>query len=214
MLGISLEEQKIKDLPALPYFSVKVPVFPFNKFPGVDPILGPEMRSTGEVMGVGSNFGEAFAKAELAAGIELKAGGRVFISVRDADKPFVADVAKEFINHNFDIVATTGTAAILIAANIPCQPVNKVAQGRPHIVDNIKNNEIDFIVNTTEGKQAIADSYAIRRSALQHKVNYTTTLAGARAALLAFKQNATETVVSLQALHKKVYKNGTSPYDS
>jgi carbamoyl-phosphate synthase large subunit len=203
MLGISLAQQNIEEIKKLPYFSVKVPVFPFNKFPGVDPILGPEMRSTGEVMGVGTHFGQAFAKAELAAGIELNPGGRVFISVRDADKSQVVALAKDFIKHGFDIVATSGTAAILMKAGVPCQHINKVAQGRPHIVDSIKNNEIDFIVNTTEGKRAIADSYAIRRNALQHKVNYTTTIAGARAAILAFKYNkAQENVFSLQMLHE------------
>lgn len=203
MVGIPLAEQEIKQVTALSYFSVKAPVFPFNKFPGVDPILGPEMRSTGEVMGVGTSFGQAFARAELAAGITLIPGGRVFISVRDADKPFVVDLAKGFIKHKFEIVATSGTATILEAAKVPCLRINKVAQGRPHIVDSIKNNEIDFIVNTTEGKQAIADSYAIRRNALQHRVNYTTTLAGARAALLAFNQEEQGKVYSLQALHSK-----------
>lgn len=214
MLGVSLAEQKIERSSHVPFFSVKVPVFPFNKFPGVDPILGPEMRSTGEVMGVGASFGQAFAKAELAAGIDLAVSGRVFISVREADKPFVVDIAKDFLKLGFDIVATSGTAKVLTDAGVACMQVNKVAQGRPHIVDSIKNNEIDFIVNTTDGKQAIADSYAIRRNALQHKVNYTTTLAGARAALLALTSQSKETVFSLQALHEKVYQHGTYSNDS
>ncbi|MFI4954846.1 MAG: carbamoyl-phosphate synthase large subunit [Gammaproteobacteria bacterium] len=202
MLGQSLVQQGILEMKVPKYFAVKVPVFPFNKFLGVDPILGPEMKSTGEVMGFGDTFAEAFAKAHLAVNIEFRPGGRAFLSVRDADKEGVVEVARALFNLGFNLIATHGTARVIQAAGLPCERINKVTEGRPHVVDMIKNDEIDFIVNTTEGKQATADSYTIRRSALQRKINYTTTLAGGKACALAFALQAEQSVQSLQELHK------------
>ncbi|NKB46533.1 MAG: carbamoyl-phosphate synthase large subunit [Legionellales bacterium] len=185
----------------LPYYSIKLPVFPFIKFPGVDSILGPEMKSTGEVMGIAKRFGQAFARAQLGAGVNIERRRKAFVSVRDADKAGIAPVAKRLVELDFEVVATRGTARVLDAAGIPFTQVNKVVEGRPHVVDMIKNDEIDFIVNTTEGKQAIADSFTIRQSALQQKVCYTTTLSGAKAACLAMKYEDRSTVYCLQALH-------------
>jgi carbamoyl-phosphate synthase large subunit len=203
MVGLKLSEQGA-DRERIPsYFSAKEAVFPFIKFPGVDPLLGPEMKSTGEVMGVAETFGEAFAKCQLAAGVALPRSGRAFISVRDADKPGAVEVAHALLDSGFEILATTGTAGVLEAAGIACQRVNKVLEGRPHIVDMIKNGQVDLIVNTTEGKQAIADSASIRRTALQHKISYTTTLAGARATCLALKYLDHVTVNRLQDLHRE-----------
>ncbi len=202
MAGVSLKQQGYVEKPILSYYVVKMPVFPFNKFPGVDPILGPEMKSTGEVMGVGQSFGEAFAKALLGAGESIPHSGSAFISVRDADKTQAIDLANSLIEQGFIIVATHGTARVLQQAGVACTSVNKVTEGRPHIVDMIKNDEIDFIVNTTEGEQAIADSYTIRRSALQHKVPYTTTLAGGKAICLALCHEARTGVKRLQDLHE------------
>ena len=203
MVGRSLTSQGVTSERQPSYFSVKEAVFPFIKFPGVDPILGPEMKSTGEVMGVGRNFGEAFYKSLMAAGERLPTGGRAFVSVRNTDKNGIVDVACQLVELGFEILATRGTAAILEQAGVACVAVNKVTEGRPHIVDMIKNDQIDFIVNTTEGKQAAADSYTIRREALQRKVAYTTTLAGAKATCLALQQlNMTE-VNRLQELHKE-----------
>jgi carbamoyl-phosphate synthase large subunit len=186
------------------YYSVKEAVFPFVKFPGVDPVLGPEMKSTGEVMGVGKTFGEAFGKAQLAAGMPLPRTGRAFISVRDSDKAAVVDIARNLTELGFELVGTRGTARALEAAGIPCATVNKVAEGRPHIVDQIKNDEIDFIVNTTESRNTQADSNAMRVQALRHKVTYTTTLAGARATLLALRNSDNSEVNRLQDLHKEL----------
>ncbi len=201
MTGKTLKEQDALQETILPYYSVKVSVFPFAKLPGADPILGPEMKSTGEVMGIGNSFGEAFAKAQLASGFHVAQKGRVFVSVRDPDKEGAVAIARDLMDNGFEIVATRGTAQTLSNAGISCTRVNKVLEGRPHIVDMIKNDEITFIINTTEGKQAIADSYAIRRSALQHKVAYVTTLAGAWAATLALNFEACATVTTLQDLH-------------
>ncbi len=186
------------------YYSVKESVFPFIKFPGVDPILGPEMKSTGEVMGVGVNFGEAFTKGQLGAGEHLPRTGKVFISVREVDKSRVINVASELLDLGFSIVATRGTADAIKQAGLACEMVYKVNEGRPDIVDMIKNDEIDLIINTTEGRQAIADSYTIRRSALQHKVPYTTTVAGGEAICIALQQKDNTTVKSLQELHKEL----------
>ncbi|MDX1528642.1 MAG: carbamoyl-phosphate synthase large subunit, partial [Gammaproteobacteria bacterium] len=206
MLGRSLEAQGVPTDSVNPdYFSVKEVVLPFIKFPGVDTLLGPEMKSTGEVMGVGRNFGDAFAKALSAAGDILPAKGRAFISVRDRDKPQAVEVSRGLKELGFEIVATRGTAAALTAAGIECVLVNKVNEGRPHVVDMLKNDDIDLIVNTTEGKQAIADSSSIRQAALQHKVSYTTTMAGAKATLLAIKARNTVEVNRLQDLHKEVF---------
>ncbi|MCP4699504.1 MAG: carbamoyl-phosphate synthase large subunit [Gammaproteobacteria bacterium] len=205
MAGRSLKEQGVLRECVPGYYSVKEAVFPFVKFPGVDPILGPEMKSTGEVMGVGRSFGEAFDKAQQAVGMPLPKTGRAFISVRDVDKPAMADVARELAGFGFELIATRGTAHAIEAAGVPCAKVNKVREGQPHIVDQIKNDEIALIINTTENKQAVADADAMRTSALRHKVTYTTTLAGARAAVLALKTPDTQTVNRLQDLHKELH---------
>ena len=204
MVGQRLRQQGFVQEITPGFCSVKEAVFPFAKFPGVDPILGPEMKSTGEVMGVGRSFAEAYGKSQLAAGVIMPAGGKAFLSVRDADKGKIVDIARDLISLGFEILSTTGTARVLAAAGIDCQPVNKVIEGRPHIVDMIKNDEIELIVNTTEGRQAIADSYTIRREALQHKVAYTTTTAGARATCLVLKHNVAYDVYRLQDLHKEL----------
>jgi len=187
------------------YFSVKEAIFPFAKFQGVDPILGPEMRSTGEVMGVGRHFGAAFARAQEAAGIKAPTPGSAFVSVRDPDKLRVLPVARMLVAQGFGLVATAGTAAFLRDHGLACTLVNKVAEGRPHIVDLIKNGEIRYIVNTTEGKQAIADSFSIRREALQARVTYSTTIAGARALLHSLEFRDEGPVWSLQELHKELH---------
>ena len=201
MAGKSLVEQGVTEEVIPEYYSVKEAVFPFIKFQGVDPILGPEMKSTGEVMGVGRTFGEAFAKSQLAASVVLPTGGKAFISVRGVDKVSVVDIAKDLAELGFELLATRGTQKILQDAGVDCEFVNKVAEGQPHIVDMIKNDEIDLIVNTTEGRQAVADSREIRRAALQHQVNYTTTLAAARATVLALNSVDTGSVNRLQDLH-------------
>ncbi|MGB5260734.1 MAG: carbamoyl-phosphate synthase large subunit [Gammaproteobacteria bacterium] len=201
MTGRRLRDQGVTEMLRPDYFSVKEAVFPFIKFPGVDPLLGPEMKSTGEVMGIGRTFGEAFAKAQLGAGNAVPAGGTAFLSVRKTDRQAVVGLARDLVAKGFRLVATRGTASSIKAEDIDCEMVNKVMEGRPHIVDMIKNGQIDLIVNTTEGKQAIADSYTIRRSALQHKVSYSTTLAGARATCMALEFLDTGNVNSLQGLH-------------
>ncbi len=206
MVGISILQQGFVTEYVPPYFAVKKAIFPFAKFPGADPILGPEMRSTGEVMGIGDSFGQAFSKSQLSSGQILPYEGRAFISVRDADKERAVKVAKQLITQGFSIVATRGTANTLMMEGVPCTIVNKVNEGRPHILDMIKNNEIQFIVNTTEGEQAIADSCTIRRSAVSRKICYTTTLAGGEAMCLALQhRDAVGDVIqvnSLQDLHK------------
>ncbi|MBT8040073.1 MAG: carbamoyl-phosphate synthase large subunit [Gammaproteobacteria bacterium] len=184
------------------FYSIKEAVFPFMKFPGVDPILGPEMRSTGEVMGIGWSFGGARAKSMMGAGYNLPKTGKAFLSVRDADKDVLLPIARELIGRGYSLVATHGTARFLNGNRIECEAVNKVIEGRPHIVDLIKNNEVNFIVNTTEGSQAIADSFSIRREALQRKVAYTTTIAGGRATLRALDHEYDYTVHSLQQIHR------------
>lgn len=201
MVGISLQEQNMLNETVPNYYAVKQAIFPFAKFPGVDPILGPEMHSTGEVMGISDSFGLAFAKGQLAGDKKMPSQGRAFLSVRDADKQALVKTANILLKQGFDIVATRGTQAVLAQAEIPCQVVKKVTEGRPHIVDMIKNDEIHFIINTTEGEQAMADSFSIRRSAIQHKVCYTTTLAGGEAACLALGYDPAEPVNSLQTLH-------------
>ena len=204
MTGKSLAEQGLTEMVRPDYYSVKEAVFPFIKFQGVDPLLGPEMKSTGEVMGIGRTFGEAFAKAQMGAGNTVPSGGTAFLSVRKADRDAVVELARDLVGQGFRLVATRGTAAAIKAEDIECDVVNKVMEGRPHIVDMIKNGQIGLIVNTTEGKQAIADSYAIRRSALQHKVSYSTTIAGARATCMALEHLNTGNVVSLQELHREI----------
>ncbi|VAX13949.1 Carbamoyl-phosphate synthase large chain [hydrothermal vent metagenome] len=204
MAGRSLAQQNMSKEIVPDYFSVKEAVFPFNKFPGIDPLLGPEMKSTGEVMGVGRSFGEAFAKSQVAAGVILPTKGRAFLSVRNTDKPGIVEVGRQLRTLGFDLVATRGTTKVLTDAGLEVQVVNKVTQGRPHIVDMIKNDEISLIINTTEGSQAIADSATIRSNALQHKVTYTTTLAGGLALCLALRQSDLSTVNCLQDLHQEI----------
>ena len=201
MTGRTLARQGIKEERVPSWFAVKEAVFPFIKFPGVDPLLGPEMKSTGEVMGVGLTFGEAYAKSQRAAGTKLVRSGRVLMSVRDRDKAGLVPIARGLSEKGFELVATRGTAKALQQAGLSCAVVNKVGQGRPHIVDLIKNGEVQLIINTTEGKQAIADSFRIRREALQHQVSYTTTLAGAHAICLALEALDTDRVYCLQDLH-------------
>jgi carbamoyl-phosphate synthase large subunit len=185
-------------------FNVKESVFPFNKFPGIDPILGPEMKSTGEVMGVGATFAEAFLKAQVAAGEDLPRGGVAFLSVREVDKPGAVGVARDLVSMGFSLVATRGTAALIQAAGIPVEVVNKVREGRPHIVDMIKNDRIQLIINTTEGRQAIADSSTIRSSAQAHNVYYTTTLAGGEAVCMALRHGPDVSVRCLQEIHGRL----------
>ena len=205
MVGQSLASQHATREIVPDYYSVKEAIFPFAKFQNVDPILGPEMRSTGEVMGVGRTFAEAFSRAEEAASIKAPPVGKAFVSVRDADKSRVLDVARLLIERGFSLVATTGTATYLAGQGIACEQINKVIEGRPHIVDLIKNGEIVYIVNTTEGKQAIADSFSIRREALQHRVTYSTTIPGARALIQAIDSRNHPRVWSLQELHKEIH---------
>ncbi|HUB89694.1 MAG TPA: carbamoyl-phosphate synthase large subunit [Dyella sp.] len=204
MAGRLLEEQGATREVIPGYYSVKEAIFPFLKFQNVDPILGPEMRSTGEVMGVGRSFGAAFARGHDAAGIKTPPKGKVFVSVRDADKDRLLPVAADIASRGFTLVATAGTASYLTSHGVICERINKVLEGRPHIVDLIKNGEIVYIVNTTEGKQAIADSFSIRREALQHRVTYSTTVAGARALVHSLDYHDSGEVHSLQELHKEL----------
>jgi carbamoyl-phosphate synthase large subunit len=205
MVGRSLADQGISGEVVPAYYSVKEAVFPFIKFPGVDTILGPEMKSTGEVMGVGETFAEAFVKSQLAAGVKLPDGGRVFISVRDGDKPRAVEVARILVGLGFSIVASRGTAGALAAAGVPVTPVNKVHEGRPHIVDMIVNNEIAMVINSVQEKRAaIRDSTQIRRAALHDQVPTFTTIAGARAAALGMQGMRELVPFSMQALHREL----------
>ncbi len=205
MAGKSLAAQGVRGEVLPPYFSVKEAVFPFSKFPGVDTILGPEMKSTGEVMGVGETFGEAFVKSQLAAGVRLPKAGRAFISVRDGDKLAAVSVARDLTELGFSLLATRGTAGVLAAHGIVVTPVNKVTEGRPHIVDMIKNAEVAFIVNTVEDtRTAITDSRSIRTMALSQRVTYYTTIAGAKAACAGMKHLAQIEPYRLQDLHAKL----------
>ena len=204
MAGQSLESQGVTKEIVPPYYSVKEAVLPFNKFPGTDPILGPEMKSTGEVMGTGETFAAAFARAQLGAGDDPPTSGLCLISVRDADKPAAVEVAKRLVAQGFTLAATGGTASALEAAGLAVRTVNKVAEGRPHIVDLIKNDEAAMIINTTEGRRAIMDSASIRASAEQHSVFYTTTLAAAEAVCMALEQETDITVRRLQDLHESI----------
>jgi len=201
MAGKTLEELEFTTEIVPTHYSVKESVFPFKKFPAVDPILGPEMKSTGEVMGVGETFDEAFAKGFIATGEVLPASGKAFLSVRDVDKQGVVSVAKLLVDGGYGLVATRGTAEAIKAAGIEVEVVNKVLEGRPHVVDSIKNGEITLIVNTTEGRQAIKDSSHIRQSALQKKIAYSTTLAGGEAIVRAMRFGSNEKVRRLQDLH-------------
>jgi carbamoyl-phosphate synthase large subunit len=204
MAGISLREQGVTGEILPKYFSVKESVFPFSKFPGVDPLLGPEMRSTGEVMGVGAHFGEAFAKALAGSGMIVPSGGTAFVSVRDEDKARAIELSRVLRTRGFRVVATRGTAAAIEAAGIPCEAINKVKEGRPHCVDLIKNGEVQFIANTTEGKRSIEESRSIRAAAIQHKVCYFTTMAGAQAAAIAMDHLDKVQVNRLQDLHRSL----------
>jgi carbamoyl-phosphate synthase large subunit len=205
MVGQTLDAQGIAAEVVPPYYSVKEAVFPFIKFPGVDTILGPEMKSTGEVMGVGTTFGEAFVKSQLAAGIRLPKGGKAFISVRNSDKAAAVEVARELHALGFALLATRGTAAAITAAGIPVGVVNKVTEGRPHIVDMMKNGELSLIVNTVDEKRtAISDSRSIRTTAIQQRITYYTTIAGARAACAGMRHMAALTPYDLQGLHRSL----------
>jgi carbamoyl-phosphate synthase large subunit len=165
------------------HISVKESVFPFVKFPGVDTLLGPEMKSTGEVMGIDFEFGKAFAKAQLGANVKMPLTGKVFISVKDSDKKCILESARKLVEAGFEIVATQGTASFLADKGVPAKSINKVKEGRPHCVDAIKSHEITMVFNTTFGAQSVADSYSIRRSALMYNVAYFTTVAGMKAAV-------------------------------
>jgi carbamoyl-phosphate synthase large subunit len=205
MAGISLAKQGVMTEVVPPYYSVKEAVFPFVKFPGVDTILGPEMKSTGEVMGVGQTFGEAFIKSQLAAGVKLPKGGRAFVSVRDGDKQVAAGIARDLAAMGFAVIATRGTAKVIQGQGVAVQIINKVAEGRPHIVDMIKNGDISMIVNTVEDtRTAISDSRSIRTTALAQRVTYFTTIAGARAACTGMKALAALEPYRLQDLHAKL----------
>ncbi|WP_394175952.1 carbamoyl-phosphate synthase large subunit [Thalassotalea litorea] len=203
MSGKSLKEQGITKETIPPFFSVKEVVIPFNKFHGVDPLVGPEMRSTGEVMGVGDTFEEAYAKANLGAGVTVPKTGRALISVRDSDKTRVVELAKQLIELGYKLDATHGTAVVLGEADVQVRLVNKVHEGRPHILDRIKNGEYSYIINTTEGRKAIEDSKQLRGGALRYKVNYTTTLNAAFAACMAHAADDRNKVTSIQELHKR-----------
>ena len=205
MAGISLKKQGATEEITPPYYSVKEAVFPFIKFPGVDTILGPEMKSTGEVMGVGETFAEAFVKSQMAAGVKLPTGGKAFLSVRDADKPKLLEIAQTLLELNFSLVATKGTATFLKDAGLPVTPVNKVKEGHPHIVDMVKNKEITLIVNTVEeDKRSIRDSWSIRNEALRTRVTYYTTISGAKAACMGMQHLTELRVYDLQTLHRKI----------
>lgn len=204
MVGESLVAQGYHKSVRSKYYAVKESVFPFLKFQGVDPLLGPEMKSTGEVMGSGYNFAEAFAKSSLAAGMQLPTCGCAFFSVRDVDKPRAVELARVIHEAGFSLVATEGTQNRIAAAGIPCKAVNKVKQGRPHIGDMIKNNEISLIINTTAGPQSIADSFLIRREALNQKVAYATTLAAGAAITAALKEDAIKNIFSLREIHEEI----------
>jgi carbamoyl-phosphate synthase large subunit len=205
MVGQTLAQQGIKGEVVPPFYSVKEAVFPFIKFPGVDTILGPEMKSTGEVMGVGNTFAEAFVKSQLAAGVKLPSSGKVFISVRGEDKQAAAEVAKSLSGLGFTILATRGTAAEISVAGVEVKVVNKVTEGRPHVVDMLKNGEICMIINTVDSKRSsIQDSYSIRHAALQGRITYYTTMSGARAACVGMQHLTGLEVYDLQALHRRL----------
>ncbi|MDP3654314.1 MAG: carbamoyl-phosphate synthase large subunit [Rhodoferax sp.] len=205
MVGQSLASQGITKEVTPPYFSVKEAVFPFVKFPGVDTILGPEMKSTGEVMGVGKTFGEAFVKSQMGAGTKLPREGKVFLSVKNNDKPRAIEVARALVDMGFTVLATKGTTAAIHAAGVPCVAVNKVTEGRPHIVDMIKNNEVVLVINTVEERRnAIADSRQIRTSALLARVTTFTTIAGAEAAVQGMRHMDHLDVISIQEMHAQL----------
>ena len=214
MAGKTLAEQGAEEVTP-PYFSVKEAVFPFARFPGVDTLLGPEMKSTGEVMGVGETFGEAFVKSQLAAGVKLPKDGRAFVSIRDSDKLAAVQVARDLVALGFALVCTRGTAAVFKSHGIPLTEVNRASEGRPHIVDMIKNGEIAFIVNTEEAtRAALADSRSIRTTALAQRVTYYTTVAGAKAACAGMKHIARLEPYRLQDLHARLRQATPEPVPS
>ena len=204
MAGKSLESQGVTKEVVPHYSCVKESVFPFIKFPGVDPILGPEMKSTGEVMGVGKSFSEAFSKASIAAGVILPQNGLVFLSVKTSDRPYVAALGRELIDLGFDIVATRGTAGVLIEGGVKTDLINKVTEGRPDVSDLMQNENVKLVINTTEGRQSIADSAVIRRLAIKHKIAYTTTLSGGEAFCAAIRAGRSDQVRPLQELHESI----------
>ena len=201
MAGVSLEEQGVVEAKPTGFYAVKESVFPFAKFPGVDPVLGPEMKSTGEVMGSGRTFGEAFYKAQLGASSVLPESGKVFISVKDQDKPGVIDVARQLVELGFSLLATDGTHTVIEEQAIPCKKINKLQQGQPHILDEIKNGDIALVINTTDGRQAVSDSGYIRQASLQNKTPYTTTLSGAMAICAALTYRPDGPVYTLSDIH-------------
>ncbi|MFK8075308.1 MAG: carbamoyl-phosphate synthase large subunit [Granulosicoccus sp.] len=203
MAGQSLASQGFLETPKPSYYSVKESVFPFAKFPGVDTLLGPEMKSTGEVMGTGKTFGEAFYKASLGASSELPQSGMAFISVREQDKDKVVNVARSLVAAGFTLIATDGTQAAIAAAGIDCERVNKLSQGQPHILDQIKNDALSLIINTTDGRQAISDSSYIRQQALRRKIPYSTTISGATAICAALSHSVTDPVYRLSDIHSE-----------
>ena len=204
MAGRTLKELGVTGERVPPFYSVKEAVFPFGKFPDSDPILGPEMKSTGEVMGTGRTFGEAYAKAQAGSGVTIPTRGVCLLSVRERDKARIAELGSMLVERGFELVATHGTADVLEAAGLACRRANKVREGRPHIVDMIKNDEINLIVNTTEGKLAILESNSIRRAAVARKITYFTTLAGGFAACAAMDHLQDLEVNRLQDLHKEI----------
>ena len=204
MAGKSLNELNLTKQVTPTYFSVKEAVLPFSKFPEVDVLLGPEMKSTGEVMGIGHSFGEAYFKAQRAAGVILPKSGNVFLSVRDKDKSAVCEVAKELQKIGFKLFATKGTQLYLEENDINCQPVNKVKEGQPHIVDMIKNGDVHLIINTTEGARSIKDSFSIRKEANNYNVCLTTTISGAKAFCKAILFIDNFDATDIQSLHKSI----------
>jgi carbamoyl-phosphate synthase large subunit len=203
MVGIHLKKQGLTQSMVPPYLSVKEAVFPFEKFSGVDTLLGPEMKSTGEVMGIGKDFGVAFAKAEVAAGTLLPLRGRVFISVNDRDKAQVLGAARKLKDLGFSLIATKGTEGFFSSNGLECEAVNKVLEGSPHIVDHLKNGDVAMVVNTPLGKDSAKDSYSIRRTALEYQIPYFTTVAAANAAVngIASMIKKGFSVQSLQSYH-------------
>jgi carbamoyl-phosphate synthase large subunit len=199
MAGVTLAELKL-DRPSKGHMAVKEAVFPFARFPGVDPVLGPEMRSTGEVMGLDQDFEAAFAKSQIASGTNLPTEGGVFISVKNTDKPALAPVARDLIAMGFTIMATGGTADYLTSQGVEVERVNKVAEGRPHVDDAIKNGKVHLVFNTTEGAQSYRDSYSIRRTALTQNIPYYTTASGARAAVQAIRRLKSGAPLGVRAL--------------
>jgi carbamoyl-phosphate synthase large subunit len=204
MIGKSLKQQKIKNPSNLNHFSVKEAVLPFDRFQNVDPILGPEMKSTGEVMGIGTSFAEAYDKSQISAGTIIPDGGSVFLSVRENDKPHLEELATRLDKLNLSIVATKGTAREIQNMGIKARIINKVAEGRPHVVDLIKNNEISLLINTTEGKESILDSSSIRRTALDNKIPCTTTLQGGLAICEVLEKRLDWSVQNIQDIHKSI----------